>query len=167
MELSRRILNRLRRFIQKGSRYGINPPFKLLELYPAFLFMGLRIDSVSKDFRKLVVSVPTRWYGLNLHGSMYGGNMCSVADPFPALMCARIFDRLDVWTKANSVEFNKPARGRIEMRIEITDADIAEIQKQLDEKGKAKHTFLFDFWDHHGGSIAKITNTVYLKKRVD
>ncbi len=160
-----RILNRLRRLLQKSSRYGIYPPFKLLELYPPFLFMGLRIESVSKDYRKLVASVPTRWYGLNLHGSMFGGNMCSAADPLPALMCARIFTGVDVWTKACAVEFNKPARGRIAMKIEITDADIAEIQKQLDEKGKAKHCFEFDFWDRGGISIAKIKNTVYLKKR--
>lgn len=157
---------KLRRLIQKGSRMGIVPPFKALELYPPFLFMGVKIDHISKDFRNLVASMPTRWYSVNFHGSLFGGNMCSASDPLPALMCARIFDGVDVWTKANSVEFNKPAKGRIEMRIEISDSDVITIQNQLDSQGKAIHAFEFSYWDKSGNEIAKVKNTVYLKKMI-
>ncbi|MBL7715308.1 MAG: DUF4442 domain-containing protein [Bdellovibrionales bacterium] len=147
------------------GRYHLDIPFWLIEYYPPFWFMGVRIESITRDYRTLVASLPLRWYSKNLHGTMFGGHLCAAADPFPALMCGRIIGDLDVWSKVCSVEFKKPARSRVFMKIEITDEDIKEIRKQIETYQKATHTFRFDYRDRKGTLIAEVSNTVYLKKR--
>jgi len=146
------------------AKKEIIPPHKLLELYPPFLFMGVKIPEVSKDNRKLRATMPLRWYARNIHGTMFGGFMCALADPLPALMCARIFPNLEVWTKACCVEFIRPAKGLLILDIEITEQDVAIIGKELDEKGKITYAFEFSFRDKKGEEIAKVKNTVFLRK---
>ena len=165
MRAKREWYQKLFRLLQKGTRAGILPPLKMLEFYPPLLFLGVRFEQVSKDFREVELSVPMRWYSANFHGTHFGGNLCAVADPLPALICARLFDDVDVWTRDNKVEFLKPARGRIHLRIHITDADMEDIRSQLDESGKASRTFEFDFTDRGGNVVAHVTNTAYLKLR--
>lgn len=141
----------------------------MLEYYPPLFFMGLRIDFIAPDYQSLRASLPLRWYARNFHGTMFGGHLCAASDPLPALMCARIFQMagksVEVWTRANAVEFIKPARGRVEMRIEVSDKDIATMSDELDRSGKTFHEFQFNFYDRGGAIIAAVKNTVYLKRR--
>jgi acyl-coenzyme A thioesterase PaaI-like protein len=153
-------------FLRRLKRRFDRPPFKLLEYYPPLFFMGLRIEELSADHRKLRASLPLRWYARNFHGTMFGGHLCAASDPMAALLCAKIFRGVEVWTKSNCVEFVKPARSRIEMLIEIKDSDLAQIHAQLDAQGKAFHSFEFDFRDRSGNVVAHVKNTVYLKRRM-
>lgn len=157
------IFLKMLRFLR--GKYYLDVPFWLIEYYPPFFFIGVRIEQISKDYRELLVSVPLRWYSKNLHGTMFGGHLCAVADPFPALMCGRIIGDLDVWSKVCSVEFKRPARGRVFMKIQVHEHDLVEIRRQIQEGQKAIHTFKFDYRDRRGTVIAEVSNTVYLKKR--
>lgn len=73
---------------------------------------------------------------------MFGGWLCAVSDPFHALLCGRLIPGLDVWSKANAVEFKRPAREQdVDFQVTITDEDLREIHDQLARAGKATHTF--------------------------
>lgn len=152
------------RLIKLLDKFQIIPKQKLLELYPPFFFMGVKIKTVSKDHRHMHLEVPLRWYGKNMHGSMFGGFICAVADPLPALMCGRIFPGVEMWTKSNSVEFLKPGFGTLDVHVQIDEKDVEAISRQLETKNKATHTFEFYFRDKKGSDVAHVKNKIYLRR---
>lgn len=147
------------------SKIDAIPKSKLLEFYPPFLFMGVKVKHASKDHRSMHVTVPLRWYGKNMYGAMFGGFICAVADPLPALMAGRIFPGVEMWTKSNAVDFLKPGRSTLEAHIHISEEDVAAISRQLESEHKASHMFEFFFRDKHGHEIAHVKNTIYLRRR--
>jgi acyl-coenzyme A thioesterase PaaI-like protein len=147
------------------SKIDLIPQQKLLEFYPPFLFMGVKVKRVSRDHRSMDVIVPLRWYGKNMYGAMFGGFICAVADPLPALMCGKIFPGVEMWTKSNAVDFLKPGRSTLEAHIHISELDVAAIGRQLDTEHKASHRFEFYFRDKHGHEIAHVKNEIYLRRR--
>ncbi len=146
------------------QRWRLISDKRLLEYYPPFWFMGARIRDASPDFRRLVVSLPLRWYGVNLHGTMFGGFMCAVSDPLHALLCAKIFPGTEAWTRAHSVDFRRPARGGVELRIQITEREVGAIGRALAKDGRATHTFECSFWDKRDHPVAQVRNTVFLRR---
>ena len=137
---------------------------KMLEFFPPFLFMGAKVRGVSKDYRKLHVTLPCRWYALNHHGTLFGGFLCAVADPLPSLLCSKIFPGHEVWTKANCVDFLRPARGILDIHVEITEADVEAIKKSLAAGGRTIHVFEFAFRDNKGKIVAEVKNSVFIRR---
>jgi acyl-coenzyme A thioesterase PaaI-like protein len=137
----------------------------MLQLYPPFLFLGVRIDSLSADGTELTTSLPLRWYATNFHGTHFGGSLCAWSDPFPALLCARLIPDVEVWTKDHRVEFRRPARGRLTLRVKVGETDLEEIKRQLDTAGKATRTFECPITDASGTVVARVTNTAYVRRR--
>ncbi len=150
--------------IKVMRRLKFIPPQRLLELYPPFFFMGVKVKHVSPDHRRLCIAVPLRWYGTNQYGSMFGGFVCAVSDPLPALLCSRLFPEHEIWTRKNCVEFLKPARGMIEAEITVSDDDVAKIEDGLSRHGRISHAFEFTFFDRHRVEIAHVKNTVFLRR---
>lgn len=140
------------------------PEPKLLELYPPFFFMGVKILEVAPNYRRLRLRLPLRWYGRNQYGTMFGGFMCAVSDPLCALLCGKIFVGHEVWTKKHCVDFIKPGVGDLEVRIEFRDQDVAEIERALGEHAKCTHTFEFAFYDSRENKVAVAHNSVFIRR---
>lgn len=155
--------NPLRHLLAFFSEQKWIPRKTILQYYPPFLFMGVKIRNVSKDNRHCVAELPFKWYGSNPHGTIFGGFICALADPIPAILCGRIFPHTAAWTKSNSVTFKRPGHSTLTLEITITDEDIAAIQSQLDATGSAKQVFEFAFRDRGGKVVAEVKNTVVLK----
>ena len=139
------------------------PEKRLMELYPPFLFMGVKVKKVSPDYRHLHLHLPLRWYGKNMHGSMFGGFICSVSDPMPVLMCLRLFPDAQAWTKSHLLEFLKPARGSLDLKIDIEDEAVERVRADLDRTGSAHYDFEYRLTDSRNRVVAKVTNSVYLR----
>lgn len=137
---------------------------RLLEWYPPFFFIGARIR-FSKDYRKIRLRIPLRWYLKNNNGVLFGGVMCLLSDPFPALVFEKIIPGTSAWNRTYNIDYLLPAKSRIEAQIEIAEQDIAELKLQLDEKGKAQKTFEYYFYDTSDRQVAKVSNTIYLRMR--
>ncbi len=137
----------------------------ILELYPPFFFMGVKILSISKDYRHLKVRLPLRRYGTNHNGTMFGGFICSASDPLAALMCSKIFKNTEVWTQAHKVDFLRPGRTDLTIEIQITDDDLEAIQTGLNDHAKVSRSFQYDIRDSNGKLVARVLNTVHLKIR--
>ena len=141
------------------------PERNLLEVYPPFLFMGVKVVYVSKNYRHIHIQLPLRWYGKNLYGTMFGGFICAVSDPLPALLCSKLFDGMQVWTKSQKVEFLRPAKGALDTHVRISTQDISMIKQALKSDGEATHAFSFMFQDERGREIAQVENTVFIRRK--
>jgi uncharacterized protein (TIGR00369 family) len=136
-----------------------------LELYPPFFFMGIKVTHLHSEYRQLSVRLPLRWSSKNHHGTMFGGFIAALADPLPALLCARIFPGTDVWTKKCSVQFLRPGRTDLEVRVEVTEEHVQSIGAELSRSGASAPRFHYYFYDSRDRKIARVTNIVAMKMR--
>lgn len=127
--------------------------------------MGVKVLAVASDYRHVHLRLPLRWYGKNLYGSMFGGFICAVADPLPTLLCHKIFPHTDVWTKKQCVYFLKPARGDLDLFIDIAEEAVQAIQAQLAQEGATEYEFVFYLRDSRGRSMARIKNTIFIREK--
>ena len=97
----------LYRFI---SQTKLLSPARRLELYPPFRAMRIRISEIEDDWSSATILLPLNRHNRNPGGGMFGGAMASLADPVPALMCARLFPGHSVWTRAMTIDFRREGR---------------------------------------------------------
>ena len=147
------------------KKIKIIPEPKLLQLYPPFLFIGLKVVDYTDDLRQIQLKLPMRWYLKNMHGTFFGGVLAMICDPFPAVMIPKFFKDVDVWTKRIEVEFLKPSRTSIHIKVELSNVDCRIIQEKLDACGSAVHDFYYAFTDERSREIARVRNSVYVRRR--
>lgn len=148
--------------IEKISKGKLLKFDKLISLYPPFLFLGGAVK-ISDDYKTIRLKQKLRWYNRNNNGVLFGGTICMLSDPFPALVFEKIIEGCSAWTKNLSIEYLKPAKTSVVATILLEDNDIANIRKQLDKNGVAEKTFIYYFVDKRGKNVALVSNTIYLR----
>lgn len=150
------------RILEKLDQMGVLSERSLLQLYPPFLFMGVKVLKVADNYRWADVRLPLRWYGSNMHGTMFGGWLAAVSDPFPALLCSKLFKDVVVWTKSQKIEFKRPARTDVHFRVEITDEVHAQILQDLETQGRSAPIVEYHLKDKTGRTVARVKNRPFI-----
>lgn len=140
-------------------------PARQLEWYPPFYVMGVRLVWHSDDWRQVRIRLPLRRFNRNPGGGMFGGAMASLADPLPALMCARIFPSHAVWTRAMNIDFRHEARTDLELRLDMEPELESTIRQQLAERGRATPVLEYGFFDTSDRLCAWVHNRVAIRPR--
>ncbi|MEN8175794.1 MAG: DUF4442 domain-containing protein [Pseudomonadota bacterium] len=138
-------------------------PRRRFEWFPPFASMGVRVTEMSQDGRRLSLRLPLNFYNRNPGGSMFGGAMASLADPVPALMCARIFENCAVWTRSMHIDFRHEGRSDLVMRVEISAEQVNAIGVELARRGRATPEFEYGFFDARERLCAWVHNRVALR----
>lgn len=138
-------------------------PARRLEWYPPFWIMRIRVLELSPDWRRIRVRLPLYALSRNPGGSMFGGNQAALADPIPALACARIFPGRAVWTRAFSIEFLRPGSTDLELRFEVPENRVREIRSELDCRGRATPRFELGYYLGTGELCTHIINSVAIR----
>lgn|GEM_PF-3580317 len=135
---------------------------RLLQCYPMFFFLGLRIR-ISSDYRHLKIRVPLRFYIRNNSGVMFGAAMATASDPFPALLLQKIFPGTVAFTRAHSVKYLRPAKSAVTMVVHLSEANIQSVETELQVMGKAERTYTYYFVNQQNKRVAEVTSTAYLR----
>ncbi|MFD4671534.1 DUF4442 domain-containing protein [Lentzea sp. NPDC058450] len=112
-------------------RFGMN-------LWPPFLFAGIRVEEISADYRYARVRMRLRPWNRNFFGTHFGGSLFAMTDPFWVLL---LFNQLSgehvVWDQAGEIEFVAPGRGTVYAEFRLTDEHVAQVLEQTSggEKG--------------------------------
>ena len=127
-----RLFTRVLRFM---SERRILSDARMLELYPPFLFMRIKVLEMDRDWRRVRIRLPLNAISRNPGGVMFGGFQAALADPIAALACARVFPGYSTWTRAMQIDFE---HGGITMAIPtksenptISDSKIPTHGKEL------------------------------------
>ena len=91
--------------MQSAMHRGWLSDSRLLELYPPFLWMRIKVLEIADGWRRVRIRLPLNAISRNPGGVMFGGFQASLADPIPALACARVFPGYAVWTRAMNIDF--------------------------------------------------------------
>jgi acyl-coenzyme A thioesterase PaaI-like protein len=137
-----------------------------MNLWPPFLFSGIRVTTISADFRHVRVELRQHWYNRNYVGSHFGGSLFAMADPFRMIPLLRVLGRdYVVWDQASQIEFLKPGRGTVSADFRLDDALVAEIRAATAGGEKYLRWFDTDLLDAQGDVVARVRKQVYVRRK--
>src|SRR5690606_7172443 len=109
----------------------------LINFYGPFVGAGIKLKSMSSDFRKAHVSMNLTFYNKNYMGTQFGGSLYAMIDPWYMLMLIKnLGDDYIVWDKAATIHFRKPGKGRVHAHFDLSQEQIDEIKKTLETQNK-------------------------------
>jgi acyl-coenzyme A thioesterase PaaI-like protein len=140
-------------------RRGIN-------LWPPFLFAGIRVLAVSPDFRSAKVRLRLRWFNRNWVGTHFGGSIFAMTDPFWMLLVMQnLGPDYVVWDAAAEIEFVSPGRGDVFAEFVLTEDRLTEIRELTAEGKKALVWFDTEVLAADGSVVAKLRKQVYVREK--
>jgi hypothetical protein len=141
---------------------------RLVNMYPPYLGAGVKVRSVSPDFRQIEVEMPLRWYNRNYVGTHFGGSLYSMVDPFYMVMLIHVLgpDYI-VWDQAAAIEFFKPGKGTMRAGFRLTEADLQAIYAHTADGRKYLPEFTIEIVDTGGELVARVKKILYIRRRLE
>ena len=155
----------MQRFMRFMSRSGIVPDARLLEMYPPFLPMRIRVLEISEGWRTVRILLPLNARSRNPGGVMFGGWQAALADPIAALACARVFPGYSVWTRAMTISFDHGGNSDLELRFVLTPEQEEAIRMELAQNGRSTPTFEYAYVRKDNVRCSVVRNTVAIRPR--
>jgi hypothetical protein len=145
-------------------RFSARQLQKGMKWWPPFLGAGIRVRSMSEDFRDAVVELKLGRLNRNAVGTHFGGSLYAMTDPFFMIMLLHNLggDYL-VWDKSGSIEYVAPGRGTVRAHFQLTEERIAGIRAQAEGGDKVLPQFAVDVKDERGGMVARVYKTLYVR----
>jgi len=139
---------------------------RILNLWPPFLFAGIRVLEVSDDMRRTRVVLKRHWYNRNFVGTHFGGSLFAMTDPFWMIMTLyRLGDGYIVWDKAAEIEFVEATKAPVYAEFLLDDATIDEIRAATDAGEKHLRWFETDIRTADGELVARVRKQVYVRRK--
>lgn len=136
-----------------------------ITLFPAFLLLDIKILEAQSDWRHIEIRLPLNFFNRHAGGAMFGGAQASLADPIPAMACARIFPGYSVWTRDLTLDFREPGTTDLTLRFDMDPEQEAQIKTELSRRGRATPTFELGFYLADGTCCTIIHNTVAIRPK--
>lgn len=137
-----------------------------MNLWPPFLFAGIRVVALSDDFRYAKVRMRLRWYNRNYVGTHFGGSLFSMTDPFWMLMVLRHLGREHVvWDRAGEIDFVSPGRGTVYAEFRLTDEQLESLRAEAAGGGRALLWFPVEVVAADGTVVARVRKQVYVRRK--
>jgi acyl-coenzyme A thioesterase PaaI-like protein len=139
---------------------------RLMNLWPPFLFTGIRCTHISDDFRETEVELRLRWWNRNYVGVHFGGSLFAMTDPFYMLMVLKNLGRdWVVWDKGAKIDYVAPGRGTVTARFRLDEARLEEIRAAGADGAKVLPTFRCEITDTAGRLVATVDRTLYVRRK--
>ncbi|TWP50167.1 DUF4442 domain-containing protein [Lentzea tibetensis] len=140
-------------------RFGMN-------LWPPFLFAGIRVLEISDDYRYARVKMRLRPWNRNYVGTHFGGSLFAMTDPFWMLLLLHNVGRTHmVWDQAGEIEFVSPGRGTVEAEFRLTEEIVEDVLSQSADGSKALVWFDTDVKALDGTVVARVRKQVYARRK--
>jgi hypothetical protein len=141
------------RQLQKGMKW-----------WPPFLGAGIRVKSLSEDFRDAVVELKLGKLNRNYFGTHFGGSLYAMTDPFFAIMLIyNLGGDYLIWDKTGSIEYVAPGRGTVSAHFHLSQKRIDDIRAQAAGGGKILPEFEVSVKDEAGTMVARVKKTLYVR----
>lgn len=138
---------------------------KLLEWWPAWWMMRLKVTSLANNWREVRITLPLTWVSKNMGGAMFGGFQASLADPIAPLACAKVFPEFNVWTRSLTVDFQRPGTSDLELRFDFPAEMEAKIRDELTKNKRSNPTFEYGLYRKDGVMCTKIECVVAIREK--
>lgn len=138
----------------------------LLNIYGPYFGAGIKVNYISKDWRKTDVSMKLKWYNRNYMNVHFGGSLYAMVDPHLMLMLIQLLGKgYQVWDKSADIDFVRPGKGRVRSILEITDQDLNAIKENTESGEKYLHTFQVNITDENNDVVAAVNKVLYVRRK--
>ena len=138
-----------------------------LRFYPPLLVQRIWVISFKKDFRGVSVKVNKSLVNNNYNNSIFGGTIFSAADPFYPLLFHQLLTHkgynVRVWLKSAEIKYVKAGRTDLFFSINITDADIEEVEQVLTTVGKHTKNYVLEMYNREGKLCVSVSSEIYIR----
>ena len=139
----------------------------VINFWPPFLGMGIKIETISEDFRRIDVKLTLHWYNKNYVGTHFGGGMLAMTDPFYMLILLKNLGKnYIVWDKATQIDFKKVGKGILRAHFHLSEEQISSIRATADTQEKYIFDLPIDITNEAGEIVASVQKTLYVRKKV-
>ncbi|MFX0538538.1 DUF4442 domain-containing protein [Ornithinimicrobium sp. Y1847] len=139
-----------------------------MNAWPPFLFSGIRIQKMSSDFRHVRVRLRRLPTTTNYVGTLFGGSIFAMTDPFWMLMILRnLGPEYVVWDKAAEIEFVSPGRSSVTATFDLTDEHLDELREAAAGGEKVLRWFENDVVADDGTVVARVRKQIYVRRKRD
>ncbi len=139
---------------------------RIINLWPPFLFAGIRATRIAADYSHAEVELRAHWYNRNYVGTHFGGSLFAMTDPwYMLLLMQRLGTDYLVWDRHSSIDFVAPGRGTVKARFEIDEQQVTDIIAATDDGEKHLPLFEVNVVDEAGQVVAQVRKTVYVRKK--
>lgn len=150
-------MGRLAQLGPAGSR-------RLFNLWPPFLFAGIRVLEIAPDWSHVRVRLRRRWYNGNFVGTHFGGSLFAMADPFWMIpLIHRLGPDYHVWDRSATIEFIKATRQDVFTEFALDAAQLDELRTATAAGEKHLHWFENELRTRDGELIARVRKQVYVR----
>lgn len=139
----------------------------LMNLWPPFLFAGIRVTALADDWRHASVRLRAGLLNRNYVGTHFGGSLFAMTDPFWMILVMENLGRRDyvVWDKAGEIDFIAPARGVIRARFDLDESVIEEFRQACAGGDKYLRWFQTDLVDEQDQVVARVRKQIYARRK--
>ena len=139
---------------------------RVLNLWPPFLFSGIRVLEISDDFGHARVVLKRHWYNRNFVGTHFGGSLFAMTDPFWMIMTlCRLGDGYIVWDKSAEIEFVEATKEPVQAEFVLDDAALDEIRAATAGGEKYLHWFETEVRTADGILVARVRKQIYVRRK--
>lgn len=138
----------------------------LANLWPPFLFAGIRVLEIDPEFRTVRVVLRHRFFNRNYVGTHFGGSLFSMADPFwMILLIHRLGPGYTVWDKSAAIDFRKAVREAVYVKFLLADEVVDEIREATRDGTPVTRWFVADITTADGTVVATVRKEVHVRLR--
>ncbi|WP_419482587.1 DUF4442 domain-containing protein [Dokdonella sp.] len=139
---------------------------RIMNLWPPFLFCGIRVLEIGDDWRYARVVLRKRWYNRNYVGTQYGGSLFSMTDPFWMLLTLRCLGPgFIVWDQAAAIDFVAPGREDVHAEFCISDAMLEDLRAATVGGEKCLRWYEAPIRTSDGQLIATVRKQLYVRRK--
>jgi acyl-coenzyme A thioesterase PaaI-like protein len=155
-------------FQRAAQLIGERNILRAMSLYPPYLGAGVFVESVADDFSRIEVRMKLRRWNQNYVGTQFGGSLYSMCDPFFMLMLMRqLGPGYVIWDKSATIDFLKPGRGTVRAVFEVPRPRAEEIRAEADRAGKSYPQFEAEVEALDGGTVARVSKILSVRRKRD
>jgi acyl-coenzyme A thioesterase PaaI-like protein len=139
---------------------------RMLNIWPPFLFSGISILEISRDFRYARVRLKKKMLTSNYVGTLFGGSLFAMTDPFYMVMVMRNLGKgYIVWDKRSEIEYVSPGKSTVYAEFHLSDEELNEIKREVATSGKYLKWFEVDIKSADGTVVAIVKKQIYVRQK--
>jgi acyl-coenzyme A thioesterase PaaI-like protein len=136
----------------------------LFNLWPPFLFAGIRVLAIAPDWGYVRVRLRRRWFNRNYVGTHFGGSLFAMTDPFWMIMILQALGRdYLVWDRAARIEFVQATRADVYAEFRLDPALVEELRRRAADGSKGLHWLPIEVRTADGTVVARIEKQLYVR----
>ncbi len=137
---------------------------RLLNLWPPYLFSGIRVLSLSDDYTEAKVALRLRPWNRNYVKSQFGGSLFAMVDPFWMLLAMhRLGSDYYVWDKAGAIDFVAPGYEDVYAHFKLEASVVDELRAAAASGDKVLRWFETEVTTASGEVIARVRKQLYVR----